>query len=136
MKIKLIMVLGIAAVALTIPADTIQVGGIGVAISRSRDGEPLRVALVLPGSPAQAAGVRTNWFLISVNGTNVAGIPSTDCMNMVHGPAGTSVTLELTDPITRQTKTHTIKRADVRVPDELFRSTSPTNAGKPLLIAR
>jgi hypothetical protein len=80
---------------------------------------------------------------VSVNGTNVAGM--SNCLSVIGGPVGTSVTLELADPQRHQTNTFTIKRANVAEPDDLddlfrdiFGPGSGTNAPflpKPILIS-
>ena len=118
MKTKMTVILGILVVTLAVLADAWQPGGIGIAITtRQSDNEPLRVAQVFPGSPAEMAGVQTNWFLISVDGTNVVSVSSMRCMRLVHGSVGTSVTLELADPTMSQTNKFIVKRADVKIPD-------------------
>jgi carboxyl-terminal processing protease len=121
MKTKMIVILGILAVTLTVLAEGWQTGGIGIAITtRQSDNEPLRVERVFPGSPAEVAGIKTNWFLISVDGTNVVSMSSMRCMSLVHGSVGTSVTLELADPTMSQTNEFIVKRADVKLPDDIL----------------
>jgi len=126
------MAAGLTAVAYY----AVQPGNIGIAIARTKAGEPV-IGLVFPHSPAEAAGVKMNWFIISVDGTNVvSGAASERCMSMVHGTVGTFVTLELADPKRHQTNRFTIKRADVAIPDDLFPGMfdhgSETNAPKPI----
>jgi C-terminal processing protease CtpA/Prc len=133
MKTRMAIALGFLALTLALLADLWQVGGIGIAITRKSDSEPLRVARVFPGSPAEVAGIKTNWFLISVSGTNVVSIPSAQCMSIVCGPVGTSVALELADPTMNRTNRFTVKRADVKLPDDVL----PSRAVPPgVLIAR
>jgi len=120
MKNKMTVVLGFLAVALTVLADMQQVGGIGIAITRKSNSEPLSVARVFPGSPAELAGIKTNWFLISVNDANVMSMSSTQCMSVVCGIVGTTVTLELADPTMNRTNKYTVKREDLKLPDDLL----------------
>ena len=104
----------------------------------------MHVVSVFAGSPAEDAGVKTNWFLISVDGTNLVSGSSDQCGSMVRGRVGTSVTVELADPKRHQTNSFTIKRADVRTPEnieeilrEMFKpGTVTTNAPAPFLIAQ
>jgi C-terminal processing protease CtpA/Prc len=104
-------------VGLTAVAELFQVGNIGVGITETRSGgEAARIIEVFPGSPAEIAGVKTNWFIISIDGTNVMGAASQRCMGMLHGTVGTSVRLELADPKWRQTNSFVIKRENVRMP--------------------
>jgi C-terminal processing protease CtpA/Prc len=123
MKIKMTVVLGLLVVALTVLAGGWQVGGIGIATTRKSDNEQWRIDLVFPGSPAEVAGIKTNWFLISVDGTKVVSMSS--CMSVVAGPIGTFVTLELADPTMSRTNKVTVKRADVKLPDGLFDGLRP-----------
>jgi C-terminal processing protease CtpA/Prc len=137
MKTRLIVIIGIMAAGLTALAYyAVQPGNIGIGIARTNAGEPLHIVSVFPGSPAEDAGIKTNWFIISVDGTNVVSAPSERCMSIVHGTVGTSVTLELVDPQRNQTNRFTIKRADVRMSDDLFHGMfgpgSETNAPKPI----
>ena len=118
MKSKMIVILGSLAVALTVLGEAFQTGGIGIATTRKSDNEQWKIALVFPGSPAEVAGIKTNWFIISVDGTNVVSMPS--CMGVIHGPVGTAVTLELADPTMSRTNKFTVKRADVKLPDGLL----------------
>ena len=135
MKTRLTVIVGVMAAVLTALAYyAIQPGNIGIAVAGGTAGEPLRIASVFPGSPAEGAGVETNWFIISVDGTNVVGASAQQCMSMVHGAVGTPITLELADPQRNRTNRVTIKRADVRMPDDLFRMfqhESDTNAPRP-----
>src|SRR5450631_2445563 len=99
MKTKLAVIVGMMVAGLTALAYyAIQPGNIGIAIAGGNAGEPLRIGSVFLGSPAEGAGVETNWFIISVDGTNVVGASSQRCMSMVHGAVGTPVILELADP--------------------------------------
>ena len=121
MKTRLAVIVGMMVAGLTALAYfAIQPGNIGIGIAGGTAGEPLRIASVFPGSPAEAAGVKTNWFIISVDGTNIVGASSQQCMSMMHGTVGTFVTLELAAPQRNQTNRVTIKRADVKMPDDLF----------------
>ena len=128
------VIVGLVVLAGMVFAEAWQTGGIGVAIIRKATDEPLRVALVFPGSPAETAGIKTNWFLISVNGTNVISMSGTEFFKVLTGPVGTAVTVEVANPTMTQTNKFTIRRANVRMPDELF----PRSRWRPegILIAR
>ena len=118
MKTRLTVIIGFIAASLTALENyAVKPGNIGIGIVRTTAGEPWHILSVYPGSPAEGAGIKMNWVIISVNGTNVAGLPCERCMSMVHGAVGTSVTLELVDPQMNQTNRFTIKRADIAMPD-------------------
>jgi len=55
----------------------------------------IRVATPLEGTPAQRAGVHTGDVLTSVNGQNVYGLTLDQAVDVITGPAGTSVTLTM-----------------------------------------
>jgi carboxyl-terminal processing protease len=58
-------------------------------------GTSCRIAIVrvIPGSPAEQAGLRAADVIMSVDGTSVAGKTTDDVVNLVRGPRGTVVTL-------------------------------------------
>lgn len=100
-----------------VPAEiAVEMGGTGVwIVDRRKDDEPLRTGNVFPKSPADKAGIKSDWFLISVDGTNVVSMPATNAASMIRGPAGTVVTLELAGPTRSKTNTFTLKRGKVTI---------------------
>lgn len=109
MKIKLVVVIGLLALAVTVLAE--DFGSIGlVIVDRKNDNGPLRTGVVYPGSPAALAGIKPNGFLISVNGTNVVSMSLTQSMSVVRGPIGAYVTLEIADSTMSHTNKFTIRR--------------------------
>jgi hypothetical protein len=89
-------------------------GGIGVVVvDRRIASEPLRIESVIPGSPAERAGIKPHCFLISIDGTNVVSMSSTRSRSMLLGSVGTSVTLDLADSKMSQTNRFTAKRGRV-----------------------
>ncbi len=73
------------------------------------------IVRVIPGSPAERAGVRAGDEIVAVDGTSVAGLTVDEIVAKVRGPEGTKVTLELksTDGTTRSL---TITRARIDIP--------------------
>ena len=84
-----------------------------VIVDRNAAGEPLRTGRVFDGSPAAKAGIKSECFLISINGTNVVSASMKESMSLMIGPSGTTVTLELADPTRTQTNKLTVKRAPI-----------------------
>lgn len=112
MKTTIIGVLGLLATVLAALAG--EFGGIGVTfLDRKISSEPLRTWIVLPNSPAERAGLKPQWYLISVDGTNVVSMSLTQAMSIVRGPVGTSVSLELADAAMVGTNKFTLKRERV-----------------------
>jgi PDZ domain len=86
-------------------------GGIGiVVVDRRIASEPMRIESVIPGSPAEKAGIKPHCFLISIDGTNVVSMSSARSRSMMLGPVGTTVTLDLADSKMSQTNRFTAKR--------------------------
>ena len=109
MKTTLGVVLGLLVLAVATLAQ--DVGSIGLVIrDRKTDHEPLRTGFVYPGSPAERAGIKPDGFLISVNGTNVVSMSSTQAIRLVRGPLGTLVTLEIADSSRSRTNKFAAKR--------------------------
>lgn len=70
-----------------------QISGIGCEIGvRSNQATVLRV---IPGSPAERAGLKAGDIFVSVNGDSVEGKSSSDVASKVRGEAGTSVKLQM-----------------------------------------
>ena len=104
MKTTLVVVFGLFVLAVGTLAQ--DVGSIGLVIQdRKADNEPLRTGFIYPGSPAERSGIRSNGFLISINGTNVVSMSTTQAISLVRGPVGTHVALEIADA----TRSHTNK---------------------------
>jgi C-terminal processing protease CtpA/Prc len=112
MKMRMIVSVTILTAGLTLLAEELGGTGVWIADRRSAD-EPLRTVQVWPGSPADKAGIKPGWFLISVDGTNVVSMPLTNAMSMLRGPVGKAVTLEVTDPSGSQTNKFTVKRGRI-----------------------
>ena len=103
------LLLGAAATLSTALAADIGTPGL-VLLARHKDGEPLRTASAIPGSPAAKARIPPAGFLISVNSTNVVSMSLTQALSMVRGTPGTSVVLEIADATMRHTNKFTLKR--------------------------
>jgi carboxyl-terminal processing protease len=87
--------------------------GIGAYIMEQRGS--IIIAEPMPGSPAEAAGLRPGDMIVSVDGTSMAGLTVDDAVRLIKGPAGTDVTLVIrrtgvTDPMT-----FTINRRQITV---------------------
>lgn len=89
--------------------------GIGVTINPVRQG--VKVAKVLPHSPAKGAGIEVGDLIVSVEGKSIAGKDTTEVGNQVRGPEGTQVTIGLRDGKTGKVRELTITRAEVALPN-------------------
>lgn len=80
-------------------SDTSSYEGIGAFVS-VREGDDPRVVIlsVMPGSPAEAAGIRTHDSIVAIDGEPLAADEGTDAISRVRGPAGTDVVLSVRSP--------------------------------------
>lgn len=90
------------------------VSGIGVTINKASPDQPIEVIRVIPGTPAQRAGIRNGDKIVTVDGVDVTNLLTEEVANKVKGPEGTSVTVG----ILRGTETlsFTMNRARFTVP--------------------
>lgn len=92
-------------------------GGVGMVVD-VRDGDYVVVA-PFDGSPAYKAGIRAGAKILEIDGYPLHGLPLTDVLGMVRGPAGSTVLFTVRDSETgkierRRVKRHTIRIAPVR----------------------
>jgi carboxyl-terminal processing protease len=71
-------------------------GGIGTELVPTNG--VLVVKRVLPGGPAERAGVKAGWLLRAINGVPAKSMKLNDAVKLIRGPAGTAVELELVPP--------------------------------------
>ena len=103
--VKVGLVTSIGILAAEEPGST----GVWIVGRRTPD-EPLRTGKVWPQSPADKAGIKPGCYLIAIDGTNVVHLPITNAVNLVRGPIGKIVTLEIADPARTKTNKFVVKR--------------------------
>jgi carboxyl-terminal processing protease len=74
------------------------------------------IAQTMPGAPARASGLKPGDVLLKVNGKVVTGLPLRRIAEMVSGPAGTQVTLQVLRHGAPNVLTFHITRSKVDVP--------------------
>ena len=95
-------------------------GGIGVDVWR--DAADRIVLSPYPGSPAEAAGVRTGDFLLAVDGRSVLTATVDAVRAHLHGEVGTPVVLTLSRPPTPTLPfTLTVIRQEIQIPSVSYR---------------
>ena len=95
-------------------ANSGHFSGVGLTVNGVNAG--LRVASVLPDSPAKQAGIKPDDVIVAVNGRSIAGIPEDVAVSRVKGPPGTSVTLTIRSGGNGSPHRVRLKRARVRLP--------------------
>ncbi len=88
--------------------------GIGAQLDKDKDGNVV-VMSPLPGSPAEAAGLRAKDIIMAVDGQSTAGLSVNQAVQKIRGPAGSKVELGIVRGGTKQL-TFTITRAQITVP--------------------
>ena len=76
-------------------ADPPRVGGIGALIMKVRGA--LRVVKALPNGPAARAGIQPKEIIQAINGKPTATMVDMDAADLMQGPVGTTVELEVSD---------------------------------------
>lgn len=72
-----------------------EIEGIGVVITLIEDTSEVEIVNVLPGTPAESAGLREGDVFVTVNGEDVAGLNTLELALRVRGPVGTTVDLTM-----------------------------------------
>ncbi len=89
--------------------------GIGAVVETDDSSGHLKIAWVLPGSPAEAAGLQSGDVFSAVNGEDVLAASQLELAAIVRGPVGSTV--ELTMLRGEETHHFTITRARIEVPN-------------------
>ena len=90
-------------------------GGIGAYISTDEDGRPF-ISAVIPGNPAEAAGLMDGDAILAVDGEDVQGLTQDEVVLKIRGPIDTVVTLTVqragaVNPIEIR-----VRRAEIKLP--------------------
>jgi carboxyl-terminal processing protease len=93
------------------------VSGIGVTINKPSATGPIEVVRVIPGTPAQRAGIRNGDKIVSVDGIDVTNLQTDEVASKVKGPEGTPVTVGILRGL--ETLSFTLSRARFSVPLEV-----------------
>src|SRR5438477_5428871 len=92
------------------------VSGIGVTINKPSTTEPIVVLRVIPGTPADRAGIREGDRIVTVDGADVTNLQTDEVANKVRGAEGTPVTIGVLRGLASYS--YTMNRARFAVPLE------------------
>jgi carboxyl-terminal processing protease len=95
-------------------ANSGRFSGVGLTVTEVKRG--LRVASVLPNTPAERAGIQEGDVIVAVDGHSIAGVSSEVSTARIKGPPGTEVSLRIVSARNGKARTIRLKRATVRVP--------------------
>jgi len=88
--------------------------GVGLTVTGVERG--LRVASVLPDTPAKRAGIEEGDVIVAVNGHSIANVPEQVSVARIKGPPGTPVTLRILRGGSGEARNVRLDRAAVEVP--------------------
>ncbi len=93
--------------------------GVGLEITRKNDA--IEIVALMDNSPARRAGIRAGNLLLKVNGRAVTPMDLTQVVNLIVGPAGTSVVLSVFDPVSHRERDVTLTRATIHLQNVTWR---------------
>lgn len=99
--------------------DPERIGGIGVMIEPDTTSGFVRVTYVLPGTPAERAGLQNGDLIASVNGSPTKGLTVDKVSSLLRGTAGTIVSVTISRLNT--TSTVSITRENVQPPTVIYK---------------
>jgi C-terminal processing protease CtpA/Prc len=89
--------------------------GVGIAIRINTRTHEVVVMQAVPNSPASEAGITNNLIIAKVDDVPLEGMALTNCVNLIRGPVGTTVKLELVTPDHSQTNTVELTRRKMKL---------------------
>ena len=95
-------------------ASSGRFSGVGLTVTEVKRG--LRVATVIPHTPAQRAGIEPGDLILAVDGHSIAGVSAEVSTAQIKGPPGTTVVLRVTSGPGGKRREIELKRASVQVP--------------------
>ena len=97
------------------PQRVSEVVGVGIQIRSDSTAGAVIIDQVVPNSPASEAGLTNGVIISKVDDESLAGKRLADCANLIRGPAGTRVKLELVTPDHSQTNTVELTRRKLQL---------------------
>jgi len=88
--------------------------GIGAFVNQAS--ENVTIVSLIPGSPAESAGLMPGDTIEAVDGQSLAGMSLIEAISLIRGPEGTSVTLRVLHENATESVTVTIVRAKLEIP--------------------
>ncbi|HTR41871.1 MAG TPA: PDZ domain-containing protein [Pseudomonadales bacterium] len=96
--------------------STNSIVGVGLMLRAAPPGQGIKIEGTVPNSPAAVAGIVQGEILDKIDGTSTTGMSMQQCVDMIRGPAATTVTLEVVDPKDDSTHVVTLTRETIAIP--------------------
>ena len=97
-------------------STTGQYYGIGAGLTQDLDTMVVSITKVYKGTPSEAAGLKNDDIIISVDGVDGTSMEVSELVKLIRGEAGTSVHLEIYRPATDEYLSFDVERADITLP--------------------
>ena len=88
----------------------LEIAGIGAALDVDKNTKLLQITKVFPESPASTAGFFAGLLIQKINGQPTLDKTPDACAQLIRGPVGTKVRLEIIDPFRNETNTVELTR--------------------------
>ena len=102
-------------VAPNMPPPPQEIVGIGAVIKRNADTGENMITGVVPNSPAAEAGLEGNFIIRKIDDAIVAGMKLPECVDLIRGPVGSKVRLELFDVDANEARTVELTRRKIQL---------------------
>lgn len=89
--------------------------GVGLMLRQSQ-GRPLSIMDIVSNTPASQAGLAPGLVIEKIDGTPTEGMNLKQCVDMMRGAEGSTVTLEVIDPKNDTTNSVTLTREKIALP--------------------
>lgn len=93
-----------------------EFAGVGIALRMDSQTDAVIVQEVIANTPAAEARISKGQIVSKVDGVSMEGKSLAECVNLIRGPAGTTVQLELVTPDRSQTNTVELTRQKFKFP--------------------
>ena len=97
-------------------STTGQYYGIGAGLTQDLDTMVVSITKVYRGTPSEAAGLKNDDIIISVDGVDGTSMEVSELVKLIRGEAGTTVHLEIYRPATDEYLSFDVERADTTLP--------------------
>ena len=97
-------------------STTGQYYGIGAGLTQDLDTMVVSITKVYKGTPSEAAGLRNEDIIISVDGVDGTSMEVSELVKLIRGEVGTTVHLEIYRPETGEYLDFDVERADITLP--------------------
>jgi carboxyl-terminal processing protease len=92
-----------------------EIVGVGIALRMDTQAHAAIIQEVVANTPASEAHITSGLMVSKVDGVSMEGKPLAECVNLIRGPAGTTVQLELVTPDKSQTNTVELTRRKLKL---------------------